>query len=156
MKTYKQSGEAYIITTYAKLAHYLGLLTRQTPIESQFAQSLADNLNAEVCLGSVSNVPEAVRWLSYTYMFVRMKCNPLAYGLTYRNLEDDPALEQHREDLVRIAARLLDKTRMMRFDEASGILNPTDLGRTASHFYIKYGTIEMFNGKLKDAMSDKV
>lgn len=134
----------------------MGLLTRQTPIESQFAQSLADNLNAEVCLGSVSNLPEAVKWLSYTYMFVRMKCNPLSYGLTYRNLEDDPMLEQHREDLVRIASRLLDKTRMMRFDEASGVLNPTDLGRTASHFYIKYDTIEMFNSKLKETMNDKV
>lgn len=68
-------------------------------------------------------------------MFVRMKYNPLAYGITYRTLEDDPVLEQHREGLVRIAARLLDKNRMLRFDEATGSLNPTDLGRTASHFY---------------------
>lgn len=137
------------------MAHYLGLLTRQTPIESQFINSLADNLNAEVCLGSVSNIQEAVKWLSYTYLYVRMKFNPLAYGLTFKNLEQDPTLELHREELIRTASRLLDKTRMVRFDEASGSLNPTDLGRTASHFYVKHDTIEMFNAKMKETMNDK-
>lgn len=41
-------GEGTIITTHDKLSHYLTLLTQQNPIESQFQQSLADNLNAEV------------------------------------------------------------------------------------------------------------
>ena len=41
-------GHGYIITKHDKLSHYLTLLTRQTPIESQFVQSLTDNLNAEV------------------------------------------------------------------------------------------------------------
>ena len=31
-----------------KLTHYLSLLTRQTPIESQFISRMTDNLNAEV------------------------------------------------------------------------------------------------------------
>lgn len=30
-----------------------------------------------------------------------------------------------------------------------------DLGRTASHYYIKYDTIEMFNEEIKDAMDDR-
>ena len=41
-------GDAYIITTHDKLSHYLALMTRQMPIESQFISSLTDNLNAEV------------------------------------------------------------------------------------------------------------
>ena len=41
-------GEGMIITTHDKLAHYLALLTRQAPIESQFIGSLSDSLNAEV------------------------------------------------------------------------------------------------------------
>ena len=43
-------GEGTIITTHDKLSHYLTLLTQQNPIESQFLDSLADNLNAEVSL----------------------------------------------------------------------------------------------------------
>ena len=41
-------GEGVIITTHDRLAHYLSLLTRQQPIESQLVESLTDNLNAEV------------------------------------------------------------------------------------------------------------
>ena len=98
---------------------------------------------------------EGSKWLSYTYLHVRMRFNPLAYGLTYKSLENDPGLEMHRQDLIRIAARSLDKAHMLRFDEATGSFHPTDLGRTASHYYIKYDTIEMTNIKLKEIMSDK-
>lgn len=45
---FDQFGEGTIITTYNKLSHYLSLLTRQQPIESQLVTSLYDNLNAEV------------------------------------------------------------------------------------------------------------
>jgi hypothetical protein len=38
----------YIIYVFFKLSHYLSLMTRQNPIESQFVNSLTDNLNAEV------------------------------------------------------------------------------------------------------------
>lgn len=41
-------GHGTIISTHDKLAHYLSLITRQNPIESQFIASLTDNLNAEV------------------------------------------------------------------------------------------------------------
>ena len=40
----------------------------------------------QICLGTVSNIEEAVRWLSYTYMHVRMRYNPLVYGITYKTL----------------------------------------------------------------------
>ncbi len=47
---FDQYGEGTIITTHNKLAHYLSLLTRQQPIESQLIGGLNDNLNAEVGL----------------------------------------------------------------------------------------------------------
>ena len=105
-------GHGTILTTHDKLSHYLSLGTRQNPIESQFIsvssqayrgildlswweihlqdwlfQSLTDNLNAEVALGSVDNISEAVKWLSYTYLMVRMRQNPLVYGITYNTLK---------------------------------------------------------------------
>ncbi len=53
------------------------------PIESQFVSHLADHLNAEIVLGTVTNIKEAISWLSYTYLYVRMMKNPMAYGITY-------------------------------------------------------------------------
>ncbi|KAJ8288293.1 hypothetical protein COCON_G00009520 [Conger conger] len=138
-------GEGTIITSHDKLSHYLTLLTQQNPIESQFLASLADNLNAEVALGTVTNVEEAVKWLSYTYLYVRMRANPLAYGINHKAYQMDPGLELYRKELVVESGRKLDKARMIRFEERTGYFSSTDLGRTASHFYIRYNTIETFN-----------
>ncbi|KAB1275782.1 Activating signal cointegrator 1 complex subunit 3, partial [Camelus dromedarius] len=138
-------GEGIIITTHDKLSHYLTLLTQQNPIESQFLESLADNLNAEIALGTVTNVEEAVKWISYTYLYVRMRANPLVYGISHKAYQIDPTLAKHREQLVIEVGRKLDKARMIRFEERTGYFSSTDLGRTASHYYIKYSTIETFN-----------
>jgi hypothetical protein len=62
------------------------MLTHAIPIESQFKALLPDNLNAEIVLGSVSNVKEAVNWLTYTYLAVRMRQNPLVYGISFEQL----------------------------------------------------------------------
>ncbi|KAL9968716.1 hypothetical protein ACROYT_G020835 [Oculina patagonica] len=151
---FDKQGEGIIITSHDKLSHYLALLTRQSPIESQFISSLTDSLNAEIALGTVTNVDEAVEWLSYTYLYIRMRANPLAYGIPYGTKEDDPLLQEHRRELIVNAARHLDKAKMVRFDQRTGYLNSTDLGRTASHFYIKYATVEVFNEMFKEHMSE--
>jgi activating signal cointegrator complex subunit 3 len=52
----------------------------------QFVTSLKDNLNAEVVLGTVTNVREASAWLGYTYLFVRMLKNPLVYGMSWEEV----------------------------------------------------------------------
>lgn len=43
---------------------------------------LPDTLNAEIVLGSVTNVIEAMEWLTYTYLHVRMCKAPALYGIT--------------------------------------------------------------------------
>ena len=42
-----------------------------------------DSLNAEIALGTVANVRDAVQWLGYTYLFVRMRMNPFGYGIIF-------------------------------------------------------------------------
>ncbi|KAH6555344.1 hypothetical protein KP509_1Z263400 [Ceratopteris richardii] len=151
---FDKSGEGIIITTHEKLAYYLRLLTSQLPIESQFVNSLKDNLNAEVVLGTVTNVKEALAWLGYTYLFVRMSLNPLAYGITWEEVMKDPSLRSKRKSLVIDAARALDKAKMLRFDEKSGNFYVTDLGRVASHYYIQYTSVETYNDMLKRHMNE--
>uniref|UniRef100_A0A4W3HS85 Activating signal cointegrator 1 complex subunit 3 n=1 Tax=Callorhinchus milii TaxID=7868 RepID=A0A4W3HS85_CALMI len=140
-------GEGIIITAHDKLSHYLTLLTQQNPIESQFLNHLANNLNAEIALGTVTNVEEAVKWLSYTYLYVRMRANPLVYGINHKM---DYGLEKYRTELVIEAGRKLDKARMVRFEERTGYFSITDLGRTASHYYIQYNTIEVRDEELEE------
>ncbi|CAN6469997.1 unnamed protein product [Victoria cruziana] len=151
---FDKSGEGIIITTHDRLAYYLRLLTNQLPIESQFVSSLKDNLNAEVVLGTVTNVREACAWLGYTYLFIRMRTNPLAYGVGWEEVIVDPLLLSKQRSLIIDAARALDKAKMMRFDEKSGNFYCTELGRIASHFYIKYSSVETYNEMLRRHMND--
>lgn len=151
---FDKSGTGMIITTHDKLNHYLSLLTNQFPIESNFIQCLADNLNAEVTLGTICNINEAIEWLSYTYLFVRMRINPQVYGINYADVQEDPSLEFKRRELITSAAMKLDKAKMIRYNQRTGDLSVTDLGRTASHFYIKYDTVEVFQEKLMPIMTE--
>lgn len=93
-------GEGIIITGHSELQYYLSLMNQQLPIESQFVSKLADQLNAEIVLGTVQNAREACNWLGYTYLYVRMLRNPTLYGLAPDALTRDITLEERRADLV--------------------------------------------------------
>ncbi|XP_072153378.1 activating signal cointegrator 1 complex subunit 3 isoform X4 [Bemisia tabaci] len=151
---FDKSGHGIIITSYDKLNHYLSLLTNQFPIESNFISYLADNLNAEVALNTVTNIEEAIEWLSYTYLFVRMRKNPLHYGLNYEDVESDPMLLIKRGELIECAAKQLDKARMIRYSPRTRDLCSLDHGRIASHFYIKCDSVEIFNDLMRDVMDE--
>jgi pre-mRNA-splicing helicase BRR2 len=97
---YDSYGEGIIITGHSELQYYLSLMNQQLPIESQFVSKLADQLNAEIVLGSVQNAREACHWLEYTYLYVRMMRNPTLYGLAPDVLTRDITLEERRADLV--------------------------------------------------------
>lgn len=113
-----------------------------------FAHSNTPHHDDILCSVQVTNIGEAARWLSYTYLFTRMRKNPLVYGLTWEELMASPALEGARRRMVTEAARQLQRCRMLRFDEDSGAMHVTDMGRVASHFYIAAASIEVFNERL--------
>ncbi|MCO5585637.1 hypothetical protein L7F22_039572 [Adiantum nelumboides] len=66
---YDTYGEGIVITGHRELWYYLSLMNQQLPIESQLI-CLADNLNAEIVLGTVQNAKEACEWLGYTYLYI--------------------------------------------------------------------------------------
>jgi pre-mRNA-splicing helicase BRR2 len=149
---YDTYGEGIIITSQGEMQYYLSLLNQQLPIESQFVSKLVDNLNAEIVLGNVRNRDEGVEWLGYTYLFVRMLRSPGLYqvGAEY---EDDEALEQLRVDLVHSAATILRKSQLIKYDDKTGRLASTELGRIASHYYITYGSMDTYNSLIQPSIT---
>ncbi|KAK1757664.1 pre-mRNA splicing helicase [Echria macrotheca] len=146
-------GEGIIITNQGEIPYYLSLLNQQLPIESQFASKLVDNLNAEIVLGNVRTRDEGVEWLGYTYLFVRMLRSPGLYSVG-AEYEDDEALEQKRVDLVHSAATVLKKSNLIKYDEKTGKLQSTELGRIASHYYITYGSMDVYNKLIQPSIGD--
>jgi len=139
------SGDATLITSHDAMARYLDKLVRATPIESNFIKQLADHLNAEIVGGTVTNISEAIDWIRYTYLHVRMCKNPLAYGIGAKQHESDPTLRGRSRELAIEAAKVLDERKMARYNPESGNLAVTNLGRVASHFYIRNQSVATFN-----------
>ncbi|CAD6222866.1 unnamed protein product [Miscanthus lutarioriparius] len=151
---YDTHGEGIILTGHSELQFYLSLMNQQLPIESQFISKLADQLNAEIVLGTIQNAREACSWLGYTYLYIRMLRNPTLYGLPADILESDKTLDERRADLIHSAANLLDRNNLIKYDRKTGYFQVTDLGRIASYYYISHGTISTYNEYLKPTMGD--
>jgi pre-mRNA-splicing helicase BRR2 len=146
-------GEGIIITTHGELQYYLSLLNEQLPIESQLISKLPDIMNAEIALGNIKNRQEAVDWLGYTYLYVRMLRNGGLYGVTIDDAEDDPYLVQKRVDFAHAAALVLDKCHLIKYDRKTGRFQGTELGRIASYYYITHDSMSIYNQHLKPSMN---
>jgi len=145
---FESFGTGILCTTSDRLDHYVSLITQQHPIESKLLAKLIDNLNAEISLGTVTTIDEGIQWLGYTYMYVRMRQNPFAYAIDWKELQEDPSLTIRRRNMIVDAARRLHLLQMIVFDENAGAFIPKDLGRTASDFYLLNNSIEIFNQML--------
>ena len=146
---FESTGIGYILTTQDKLQHYLSAVTQQHDIESNFSKKLVDNLNAEISLGTVTSVQDAVQWLGYSYLFVRMKRNPFNYGIEFREIQDDPHLVQRRRKLIVEAATTLEASQMIIFNRTTEELKAKDVGRIASQYYVLHSSIQMINKEMR-------
>ncbi|GKY99048.1 hypothetical protein MPSEU_000860500 [Mayamaea pseudoterrestris] len=145
---FDSSGEATLITSYDAYQRYITKLVRAVPIESNFIKQLPDHLNAEIVGGTVSTIQEAVQWLGYTYLHIRMLGNPLAYGIKPEEKNDDPTLVSRRRELIVHAAKHLSATKMIAYAQASGNLSAREMGRTAAHFYVQSESVATFNDQM--------
>ncbi len=151
---FRETGIGMICTTHDKLHHYLTAVTQQQPIESRFSAKMVDNLNAEIALGTVTSVPEAVQWLGYSYLYQRMKVSPMTYGIDWSEIANDPTLVQRRRQLIIQAARTLHQSQMIIFNEITEELKSKDVGRIASEFYLLHTSVQIFNTMMSPQASE--
>jgi len=71
-------------------------------------------------LGTIQSVKEAVTWLGYSYLYIRMLRSPALYTITPEKLEVDPLLETHRADIIHTAAIQLERSNLIKYDRKSG------------------------------------
>ncbi|KAE9388442.1 Sec63-domain-containing protein [Gymnopus androsaceus JB14] len=120
-------AEGIIITNHSELQYYWSLLNQQLPIEN--------NLNAEIVLRTVRNRDEACSDLGILICaYVRMLKSPGLYGVGVDfSDESDSGLIQKRADIIHSAAVIL--------------------GRIASHYYVTYTLMQVYNQHLRPTMS---
>jgi pre-mRNA-splicing helicase BRR2 len=153
---YDSEGEGIIMTAHNELQYYLSLMNLQLPVESQMVKSLPDHLNAEIVLGNIQSISEAIDWLSYSFLYIRMIQNPSLYGIfePEKTMREDPTLKRRRLDLAHTGACMLEKSHLIRYDRKSGALQPTPMGRISSQFYISHTSMALYSRHLRPNMTD--
>ncbi len=129
---YDDAGYAYVVCDGADAERYRRLLRDGKPIESRLAEDLDAHLNAEIALGVVDDIEDVMGWLETTFYYARARSAPEAY--------DDAASLLERVSAT--LGRLVDAG----FVDQSGLrIEPTQLGRLASQFYLRLETAEAFH-----------
>ena len=150
-------GEGIIITELRELQYYISVLNQQLPIESHFLRDVASHLNAEISLGTITSLEDAAEWIGYTYLFIRMLRAPGLYKVDMPanpQTDDEKTLKHHRLEIVHTAALELDEKRLIRYNQKTGSLEPTNLGVIASNYYISAETMSKFSQFLRPYMTD--
>lgn len=78
---------------------------------------------------------DAVNWLGYTYLYVRMLRNPTLYGVSHDDRSSDPLLERRRLDLVHTASSVLDKNNLIKYDKRTGSFQVCTFYRLVAIFF---------------------
>ncbi|KAI9847145.1 MAG: Sec63, partial [Pleopsidium flavum] len=75
------SAIAVIMTRQEKVQKYERIMSGQELLESSLHLNLIDHLNAEIGLGTITDLRSAKKWLAGTFLYVRLKQNPDHYKL---------------------------------------------------------------------------
>lgn len=73
-----------------------------------------------------------------------------SFGAEYQG---DPSLMHRRADIVHSAALLLEKSNLVKYEQSSGELTPTALGRISSYYRVRYDSMGTYNEHLRSSMS---
>ena len=148
---YDTHGEGIIITNQSDVQYYLAVLNQQLPIESQFVKYLVDGLNAELILGNIKNRQDAKQWFKFTYLYIRMLSSPEIYNVP--NSEDNDTIDTFIESLIHSSFLILNDQNLSIYYEQEGKIEPTELGRIASYYYIKHDSMALYCNNINEYSS---
>ena len=135
---FEQSACAVIITKDARVAYYQKMVSGQQCLESCLHLNLIDHLNAEIGLGTVSDIASARKWLGSTFLFVRLRSNP-----GYYRLKEGISTSNSNDIVDEICAKdftLLQETELITHGER---IKCTEFGEAMARYYIKFETMRI-------------
>jgi replicative superfamily II helicase len=131
---YDDRGYAYVVCDGADAGRYRELLREGTEIESRLAGELDTHLNAEIALGTVSDLEDVMGWLETTFYYVRARNAPEGYDFGGR------LRERVRETLSELVeGGFVETDNRLRVEG-------TALGTLASRYYLRLATAARFHG----------
>eukprot|EP01038_Epipyxis_sp_PR26KG_P008839 gene8839-11930_t len=139
-----QSAKCVVMCHAPKKEYLKKLLHEPLPIESHLDHYLHDHLNAEIVSKTIENKPDAVDYLTWSFLYRRLTQNPNYYnlqGTSHRHLSD------HLSELIENVISDLEESKCVAVEEEIE-LTPLNLGMISCYYYIEYTTVELFASSL--------
>ncbi|ETN43686.1 uncharacterized protein HMPREF1541_02845 [Cyphellophora europaea CBS 101466] len=136
---FENSACAVILTRDYQVEHYKKMVSGQELLESTLHRNLIEHLNAEIGLGTICDMDSAKRWLSSTFLKVRVRRNPAHYQLEGSGESlDVESLMQH---LCEKEIKLLLGVNLI---EDIGSIKCTELGEAMARYCVRFETMKTF------------
>lgn len=101
--------------------------------------NLIEHLNAEVSLGTITDMYTAKQWLAGTFLCVRLKENPEHY-----KIEGDVPRQTLDERLEQICERNLELLQTAQLVTQHPALQSTEFGDAMARYHVQYSTMKAF------------
>lgn len=152
---FDDSAVAVIMTRTNLVSHYEKMITGKEVLESRYNcftficfheltfhrlhYNLIDHLNAEIGLGTVTGASSAKKWLSGTFLYVRLNENPDHYKIE----GDAPgrSLDERLENICKRGIASLEKHDLIR---STPKLHCTEFGDAMARYYLQFDTMKVF------------
>lgn len=149
---FDDSAVAIIITKQEKVKNYEQLIMGGETLESCLHLNLIDHLNAEIGLGTISDLHSAMRWIAGTFLYVRLQENPGHYRLDQDTASGN--LEERVKMICQRDLKLLESADLVTVDHS---VKATELGHIMARYYVQFQTMKTLLGIGSQAkMSDIV
>lgn len=128
---------------------YVKMMSNKQTIESNLSKGLDNCINAEISCGTIGTLTDGIHWLKKTYYYQRVTKNPIAYGIPAAKIREDPNAHFILLETMTESVRRLNRMQLIRYNEQTETVYPTDMGRIASNYYIKAKTMSYFMENLR-------
>ncbi|KAJ7578472.1 Sec63 Brl domain-containing protein [Mycena floridula] len=137
---FDKEGTGIIICESELEDKYRALVQGQTVLESSLHKNLAEHLNSEIGLGTITNIRSAKSWLRKSFMFQRIQKNPKHYSV---GKNDEQTWEDRMDDLVLQSVGRLKETQLVEYNDTdpNGRLASTEFGDIMTKFYLRQATM---------------
>jgi ATP-dependent DNA helicase HFM1/MER3 len=148
---FDDSAIAIIMTRSDKVDRYKKMISGQDILESTLHLNLIGHLNSEIGLGTIHNLDTAKRWLSKTFLSVRMRQNP-----SYYKLEGIPQSTDADERLRLVCERdvkLLQENQLVSEKER---FMCTEYGHAMSRYMVQFETMKLLLSLPRHAKTEQI
>ncbi|KAI3321340.1 P-loop containing nucleoside triphosphate hydrolase protein [Xylariaceae sp. AK1471] len=134
---FDSSAVAIIMTRPANVQRYEKLVSGEELLESTLHRNLLEHLNSEISLGTIQDTQTAKKWISGTFLSVRVRQSPSLYNL--ENVQNAVGADEQMEEWCERDVKLLQDHGLVTKHTP---LVCTEYGQAMSRYMVQFETMK--------------